>query len=31
MIQTNFATHEAKDIFAIKSKNKISRIWHNES
>ena len=31
MIQTNFATYKAKDIFAIKSKNGIGRIWHNKT
>ena len=31
VVQTNFATHEAKDISAIKSENGIGRIWHNES
>ena len=31
MVQINFATYEAKDIFAIKSEDGIGRIWHNES
>jgi len=26
MIQTNFTTHKAKDIFAIKSENEIGQI-----